>query len=70
MGDVDDVVTSLPVGGRVTYTITARRVDWQRTDATVIVTLPAGFIDPNPGDNQATYPGPFRYLMPLTLRNR
>ncbi len=69
-GNVDDILTSLPVGGRVTYTITARRVDWQRTDAMVIVTLPAGFIDPNPGDNQATYPGPFRYLLPLTMRNR
>jgi uncharacterized repeat protein (TIGR01451 family) len=55
-GDINTTLTSLPVGGTATFTVTANVA----ADAlsplanTATVTAPAGFPDPNPDDNTST----------------
>ena len=55
-GDVNAALTSLPVGGTATFTITAAVSAGALTPLsnTATVTSPTGFPDPNPDDNTST----------------
>ncbi|HNT25348.1 MAG TPA: Ig-like domain-containing protein [Anaerolineales bacterium] len=67
-GTLQDVLASFPVGGMVTYTVNANRLELESQYTVVIATLPDGVIDLNPGDNQAHFPPGYRFLLPLVLR--
>ncbi|HNT25349.1 MAG TPA: Ig-like domain-containing protein [Anaerolineales bacterium] len=67
-GALQDVLASFPVGGMVTYTVNANRLELESMYTVVTATLPEGVIDLDPGDNQAHFPPGYRFLLPLVLR--
>ncbi len=64
---LQDVLASFPVGGVVTYTVTANRIELETLYTEVTVTLPDGMIDLNPGNNQAHFPPGYRLWLPVIL---
>ena len=68
-GDVNAVLTSLPLGGRATFTITAAVASnaLSPLSNTATVTAPAGFPDPNPDDNTSTSTGTPVPLTPMRI---
>ncbi|MBN2147183.1 MAG: cadherin-like domain-containing protein, partial [Anaerolineales bacterium] len=69
VGDIDDILVNLPAGSTVTYTVTAHREIWHSVNATIIITPPLGFIDPDPVNNQVIYTGLFTYRLPMLIRS-
>ncbi len=67
-GNIDETITTFPVGGVVTYTVRSRLVDWNDIENTASVAVPAGITDPTPENNSDTV---ILYLvdLPIILKN-
>lgn len=67
-GSLSQTLSSLPIGGRLTYTVHGLMAVWSYWSNTVTITAPVGVIDSNTGNNSRTL-GRYQLLLPIIANN-